>query len=183
MTKKTWVNVNGTFRNVKSVWVKINDIWKKCVPKGKVDGIWKEFIIYMKKLYTDGVEEVPFEGIGTGSITKYSDRMFIIASGGVQTRERVVTVDMIDITAFNKLFIEWSFNRKIGANSARFGAVLQKSGYGGNIFYNSSQSFSKKIDFVDISQLSGEFYLYAEVFQGNADFSGPEVNVYKMWLE
>lgn len=47
MAKQTWVNVNGTWRKVKSVWVNVNGAWKKDVmPKGFVDGNWKEFMQY-----------------------------------------------------------------------------------------------------------------------------------------
>ena len=48
MSKATWINVNGVWKNVKNVWENVNGIWKeKVIPKGNINGVWKEFIAYV----------------------------------------------------------------------------------------------------------------------------------------
>lgn len=50
--KQTWVNVEGTWRKVKSAWIKVNGLWRKdAVPKGTIGGVWKEFISYYSPRY------------------------------------------------------------------------------------------------------------------------------------
>lgn len=47
MSKKTWVKVEGEWKEVKNVWVRINSSWKdKAIPFIKVDGVLKEVIEY-----------------------------------------------------------------------------------------------------------------------------------------
>lgn len=61
MGKKTWANLAGTWRNVKAVWLNVNGTWKKVVPKGNMNGIWKEFISYYDEIvfltYSEGDTE------------------------------------------------------------------------------------------------------------------------------
>lgn len=48
MGKATWINIGGTWKQVKNVWQNIGGLWKqKVIPKGNINGIWKEFISYI----------------------------------------------------------------------------------------------------------------------------------------
>lgn len=52
MAKQTWVNVGGTWRKVKSAWINVNGTWRKDVmPKGVVQGNYKEFMQYAFSIY------------------------------------------------------------------------------------------------------------------------------------
>ncbi|MED2006684.1 hypothetical protein P4V39_00950 [Brevibacillus borstelensis] len=55
MAKKTWVNIAGTWRNVKAVWLNVNGTWTKVVPKGNLDGVWKELITYYEQFVAAGI--------------------------------------------------------------------------------------------------------------------------------
>lgn len=69
MAKQTWVNVNGAWKKVKSVWVNINGVWKKDVmPKGVVQGNWKEFMSYA------------FDGF----VLKKSNRLYVFEKNGLE---------------------------------------------------------------------------------------------------
>lgn len=47
MAKQTHIRINGEWRKVKNVWIKVNDEWKqKVIPKGRIDGVWKQFMQY-----------------------------------------------------------------------------------------------------------------------------------------
>lgn len=47
MAKKTYIKNNGIWKEVKNVWIKVNGEWKEnIIPKGIIDGIWREFIQY-----------------------------------------------------------------------------------------------------------------------------------------
>lgn len=48
MAKGTWVNVNGTWKQVKNIWQNVGGVWKqKVIPKGNIGGVWKDFISYL----------------------------------------------------------------------------------------------------------------------------------------
>jgi hypothetical protein len=47
MSKKTWVNVGGTWKELVSVWENVGGVWKKDVmPKLNVSGVYKECMSY-----------------------------------------------------------------------------------------------------------------------------------------
>lgn len=47
MGKATWVNVGGTWKQVKNVWENVGDVWKsKVIPKTNVAGTWKDCMQY-----------------------------------------------------------------------------------------------------------------------------------------
>ncbi|GCD13280.1 hypothetical protein [Clostridium tagluense] len=47
MSKATWLNIGGVWKQAKNIWENIGGVWKqKVIPKGNISGLWKDFIGY-----------------------------------------------------------------------------------------------------------------------------------------
>ncbi|GCD10603.1 hypothetical protein [Clostridium tagluense] len=48
MSKATWLNIGGAWKQAKNIWVNVGGVWKqKIIPKGNVNEVWKDFISYI----------------------------------------------------------------------------------------------------------------------------------------
>lgn len=46
MAKSSWIKIDGQWEECKAVYMNINGVWKRIVPKGNINGAWKPFIEY-----------------------------------------------------------------------------------------------------------------------------------------
>ena len=138
------------------------------------------------KLYTLGVEDVAWVvgySNGSGSQSKESDHLYVYAYGG--GAERTYVTDLaVNLTAYSKLWIDWSGSsdpdgavRLVAStsktsSSATYNARLSKGG-----------SFSRREDSLDVSGLSGDHYIRIHAAgTSEADYSAT-LRTYKIWLE
>lgn len=192
MPKKTYVKIDDSWRNVKAVWIKVAGVWKKVIPKGKIGGVWKEFIQYLFNIYTLGTEHVQivpgYTEAWTGNqTTKNADHLYLEAraswanvSWGVVS---FVTDKPIDVTSFSKMYVTWSVTS--GGNSgAYFGLVTSKttkaltaSGF--------SASADNKTQEINIVALQGNYHLaiFANGNEPTSQNGNVRITVYKIWLE
>lgn len=141
-------------------------------------------------LYKNGNEIVPWV---IGYINYYSQaikhvdhlELSIIDGGGIAT---FTTDNMIDLTEISTMWIEWevptsglSFLSYLIADTDKYSNPFS---YTGARMYTSG-SFEKKISVLDVSKLSGEYYLrvVGRWSNGVAPGNKETLNVYRIWGE
>lgn len=87
MSKATWVNINGIWKQCKAVWLNVGGTWKKATNKINVNGIWKDCIMYVVEATTN---------VSFGSSTAQSSIQTISLKDLVEIKS--VTVDNGTVT-------------------------------------------------------------------------------------
>jgi len=138
-------------------------------------------------IYNEGEhEEMWIEGMkrfggGIYSLSKESDHLYISAAGddmmGVIADTSWVTAEKVDLTAHNKVKVDLS-----GTDVTR----LVVSDIQMDLSYTQTASLnlfspSRQVYELDVSGLSGEYYIRVHAWSDNT--SGSEVCCYKIWLE
>lgn len=203
MSKATYIGVNDGLgniqaRKVKNVWIKENGVLKqKVVPKGLVGGSIREFMNYITMLYEDGIQLVGFEkGYNLGYSRKFNldagGYMLLGASDPTSANIAVMTsrtTNPIDISNYNRLYVEWANIGAISSNNKSSliggqGSPLLFTDTTADFIFQRSSMFERAIDYVDISQFSGDFYLGVCASERRTTSSVvSEILVYKIWLE
>ena len=81
MAKKTWVNVSGTWKEVKNVWNNVAGVWKENVmPKINVTGVWKICISYITQI-NKHANATNMSEYKYGMMTAKTDNYALIAGG------------------------------------------------------------------------------------------------------
>ncbi|WP_342510607.1 hypothetical protein MKY34_19585 [Sporosarcina sp. FSL K6-1522] len=191
MTKKTWVNVGGTFKEVNNVWQKVQGAWKeKVIPKGNISGAWKEFIQYLRMLYDHGVQLVPVSkvtiGDAGGTVTFNVDNVFLQCGNSSANNAVFSPDDQVDVTNFKKVKCLITKTSSTTSRPFRMGlktvrdAKEASSGFVAHADFSAQYITPTEVE-LDISSLSGLYYLTIGQYY-NAAGSGT-VYVYKVWLE
>jgi len=96
---------------------------------------------------------------------------------------RFVT-EPVDITDFNRLKIEWqNTGSDTGSNRSRFGLCLDKDDDFTHIL-EISADFIKKVDEIDVSDISGQFCIAANAFaNAYSETRYSRLYIYRIWLE
>ncbi len=117
MAEKTWININGTNKEVVP-WININGIWKKCIPWININGIWKKcyedvatqtMIVYIpasgdsisrsqsRTVSIPGLKSVVSSSVNTGTVSHNvsGSNVTIYVNNGavVRTDDKVVVTD------------------------------------------------------------------------------------------
>lgn len=186
MSKNTWINVQGTWKAVTNVWVNVGGIWKsKATPKVNVGGIWKDFIQYMFSIYDNGIERISIvQGRKPSSYSifqKNADNIFLQSYvGTIDDEVTLVTNVMVDVTEYTKVCVEWAASDKgsyfIIASTDKLSAS--------NVFntkFSKTGSFTKTVDYLDVSSLTGSFYIRCHAVTTMQGIG--KINIHKIWLE
>lgn len=190
MSNKTWINVNGIFKEVKNVWQNINGTWKqKIIPKGNINGAWKNFIQYILILYNYGVSNVPFSGYSS-SFSYELDYMQLYMRGRFDYTDStyLATMDMIDLTNYTKIRFTTELTTTSNMNNLhmRLGASTSRTSRNFNAYvyknFTNTTGETKRTYTVDISDLTGMYYIKAYLEDGYTD-SRTTLKVYKIELE
>jgi hypothetical protein len=190
MTKKTWVNVGGTWKNVKNIWLNVGGVWiQKVIPKVNIGGIWKEFIQYLYTLYKNGVETVIFsKGYSmTGGTTIFEKqatryRIHVYPQNGTLY---VNSDSLVDVTSYSQLKMLCTSNNNVYPLTGVIGLATSKT-HTGDLTVKSEVGgikISPAVEVsVDITSLSGSYYIVI----GNKVVNGQYQNdlyVTDIWLE
>lgn len=186
MSKGVFIKRNGQLRKVVNVWTKKNGALKdEVMPKGLIGGSLREFMscnIFPPYLYKDGVEF-------NRGWDAYQERGFNREESYIRLTEDtnfIYTKGMLDLTEYDTLYVEWE---QLNLHSG-FGIAISASkdvGYvhfpdeAGVANYNTSEQFSTRVDTLDISSLSGDYYIRIDIGLMAGDV--PNLKVYKVWLE
>lgn len=187
MAKKTLVNINGVWRNVKTAWLNVSGVWKKVTPKGNRNDLWKEFIQYTLTLYSYGASNTTFSGSRFLQATDHLQINIESRFSGT-TAGLFATDEMIDLTDYQKItFITElsttnvmnNVNRVLGVSTSKtssgFDARISRS------FYN-TRGEQRTTYTLDISDLSGMYYIKAYVSDGHSE-NMTTLRVYKIEFE
>ena len=143
----------------------------------------------LRALYNYGVELVAWV-VGassfTGSQSKEADHLYLTCrepAGEDHAYRTYVTDEPVGLTSYSALHVEWeaptggSPNAWLVASTVKLGspwtydAQVTKAGTG----------WAKRTDSVDISALSGDYYVRVHLV--NSDSAWAYLKVYKVWLE
>lgn len=188
MAKKTWVNIGGSWHNVKAAWLNVAGVWKKITPKGNIAGVWKEFIQYALKVYDYGVENIKIvEGYrngNRGTITKNSDHIRLYVSNqSSQDDIGMETETMIDVTPYKSIKMIYDLSSTAGTGNLCFKIDTNKaSSQNSYVARNLLNVVGSNLETsIDVSEMSGEFYIQAIALASNYNFT--EAKIYAIWLE
>lgn len=142
-------------------------------------------------LYTEGIENVPWTvGYvltgGGGSHSKESDHLYMTGTptesiGGLQS---YATEYKIDLTQIKTLYVEWVNTGTLSdSNYSVFGAQTDRTVQEGFIAkVMLSNTFSKKVTMLDVSEVIGEYYITVRAM-GMGGVTTSTVRAYKIWGE
>ncbi|MBM7577658.1 hypothetical protein [Jeotgalibacillus terrae] len=186
MAKKTWINISGTWTEVKNVWQNVGGVWKeKVLPKGNISGVWKEFMQYLVQIYKEGIEYIPMVQArlgGTGSFVEKRASDIRIRSGGQFNNENtsVATDIPIDLTNLSTLYVDWAASGP-GDFSVAISPVKNSYFQSYTARIRNGSNFSRRVQSLDISSLSGEYYIIVHCVSGNLNFA--DVYLYELRIE
>jgi hypothetical protein len=158
-------------------------------------------------LYNEGVENEQFGGIvdgytignssgyGSASRTKNEDHLYITEYGGnYGSGLSYETGTAVDLTEYSLIGIDWE---GVGGNKGHYEVNVCTSPqdctgegrelYTGNInsdsYYSNGCTFARRKQFLDITNLTGSYYISVGVFlqYSNTSYYGA-LKVYKLWL-
>lgn len=135
-------------------------------------------VFFNPLLYDNGIDHYGLtEIVRYGSITHYNTYVILeVNDTSLSSAQVALHTDLVDITNFNYLCVEWQGN---GRNTLLATSnVDEESQYNAEAGVSELSYFAKKITRLDISALTGDFYLKVAVTQG-----GYYSTVYKFWLE
>ncbi|QCX32444.1 hypothetical protein FDN13_01320 [Caloramator sp. E03] len=150
---------------------------------------WVKFFNGYNYLYNSGVEYVPFEtgytaGIG-GTVTKNSDNINVYTpTADISATITAVTSQAINITGAKKIWIDWvNTGSGLSVNSS-FGLITTKTTdcyTFGIAKINKSGAFTRVTESLDVSSLSGNYFVAVEARKGGT--SNSNIKLYSIWLE
>lgn len=161
MAKQTWININNVWRKVKSVWVNVNGVWKKDVmPKGVVNGGYKEFMqYYMPFIFVGGEDE-------NGTLQKIDYNGNVVKEVSVFSPIRKIKNDYngnVIVATDNEVFlydvnlnkissIQFSNTRQIGINA---NGTIALCNYRDDSYYRRVELYN-----ADLSERKGQLRTY-----------------------
>lgn len=178
------IKIGSTFEEPKGIHVFQNSTWRTD-NYGYVfhNGEWIPFIEYALYLYNLGVENVQWNYSDSGlngehSGSKNSDHLYQISEGSGYSK---FTTDLrVDLTEYNKLYIDWELDIA-DYTTAIFCAspTTLDTDYVARVFHRGLDGVSgtRRIDELDISGLSGEFYLMVRLASNGV------IKTYRVWTE
>lgn len=194
MAKKTWVNVGGVWKEAKNVWLKVNGVWKsKVIPSANIAGVWKDLIQYILDIYILGTEKVSMVlGINSkgpdNKLTKNVDHISLSAyrTSGTASDISVVTDKPINLTNYNKLYVDWYLPGQTSGSER--GLVVSTNKNGDYTIFDAKLSggtftSTRVVRELDISSLSGDFYIRVHARLGTTGTGTVATNLYRLWLE
>lgn len=142
-------------------------------------------------LYTLGAESELFvEGFsrGNGSQSKEFDHLYIYGRDTSGFGERsYVTDNVIDLSGYSKIFIDWenTGDENTSNNSTLIADSLQSFAFNGSVSakLQKQESFNRIVDELDVSSLSGDYYIGVNAADSAASGVTSELQVYRIWLE
>jgi hypothetical protein len=144
--------------------------------------------------YDKGTEHVAFEegyqSTDNGSVMKDNFNMYLFAndSTGVGGAERtLVSTDAIDLTNIDTIKIDWK-NTGSAVEENRSDVIVSSVKSGSRLVFDARaqkvNSFDRTVTDLDVSDLSGEYYLRIHARQLTAtSTTESELFVYKIWAE
>ena len=168
----------------------VGGAWVDKTAKSYQNGAWVEWATYLYNYGTDFIELTGDFSIteessrGTRTFTKNADSLYLAATGasGGGTNFTVATAKKIDLTQFNTLCAQIKFTNTqycgfaLGAHTTN--DVFPYDG----ICYTSISENQNGIISVDVSQLSGSYYVYVGLY-GNAANNYGNCYVYEVYLK
>lgn len=141
-------------------------------------------ITYYYNLGAEGVSWVAGNSVGTGTQTKYADHLnlYINSDAGDASEERTYVTDIaVNLTGISKLNVDWE-QLASGGYLAAFIVSTSKTGNTGvwnAIIYDYQIAFARRVQQLDVSVLTGNYYIrvHAVGWQG----IDSNVNVYRIW--
>ena len=141
-------------------------------------------------LYNEGTHEDDWvEGfsINSGSQSKQSNHLYLHAEDASGSAERVYVTDAtVNLTNYGSLKIEWentgdSKDENVSALCVSTGKTNWYNTYNARIL--EKQDFGKKTSTLDISGMSGDYYIRVHTRDLAGTATKAELKVYKVWLE
>lgn len=159
----------------------------------RVNGEWVPFINYINYIYHDGQEFIPLvQGYkySSGTIYRNSDHIRINGTAGssnTSSKNTLVTDDMVDLTEYQSLVIEWSGNGGTAGYAYHHTMVSTQKNISNTkqaIALKSilSSNFEKRTDVIDISTLVGEYFIAIQVDVKEVRM-GANTSIYALYLE
>ena len=141
-------------------------------------------------IYNEGEFEdmwVPGYSSGSGVQSKESDRLYLRGGLSFSSRDErtYVTDEMIDVTNYNALKIEWHVQAMWGG----LGALIVSTNKMGNYLTYDAQlaqaidTDGRVIGSLDISGLNGNYYIRMHAVSDLYGEAPGEIEAYKVWLE
>lgn len=132
--------------------------------------------------YRDGAENVPFEAMANieGTSTKQVDHLYsYVAYDSTGTQDAGFTTSVkVDLTDISTLYIDWEATSTAASNAgAQFlVGTDQGSSHIAIVDKTPTPSFGRTIDSLDVSALSGEYYIKTRIYIGTAGNSGKNIS-------
>ena len=191
--------------NIENEIVECRDTLKQILIDKKIEGLENENIIpnLINKvndlenpnanklwLYKDGVEYSPISSFplkvshtrGTEDIGQ-SYIQISCTSNNSSVMSRIGFTNLVDLSLYKRIYIEWEFTRSHVANNIFSELVISSSKdfNTGVISSVSDLNIGKKISSIDISNINSSAYI--SVFLSCYGLSSQTINIYKIWLE
>lgn len=170
-----------------SAWQEIDDLryW---------NGTSWQRIFWPRFLYDEGrewhVSWVAGYSLGSGSVSKQSDHMYLDAygEGGQYTAERAYVINsVVDLTEVSKLLVDWSNSgTSVSTNESYLVASTNKTGAAAtyDARYRRTSTFSRQVDELDVSTLSGNYYVRVHARDAaTGTYQRSTLRVYRVWGE
>lgn len=192
MPKKTWINVNGVYKEVKDIWQNVNGYWKnQTIPRVNILDDWKELIEYKRFLYNYGVygNDWDLRHFDRGTYREFEDHIHLRVESYYQynvfqsAQIQLINQVPIDVTPYNKLcvdieLISTSYHFSVGvadrANST--GKFLSHQSFNGS-------RDTRTVAEIDLSSVYGDVYIRFSGGTNNLFNSVVENKIYSVWLE
>ena len=141
-------------------------------------------------IYNEGEFEdmwVPGYSSGSGVQSKESDHLYLRGGTSFSSRDErtYVTDEMIDVTNYNALKIEWHVQAMAGSLGA---LIVSTNKMGNHLTYDAqlAQTFGtggRVIGSLDISNLNGNYYIRMHAVSDPYGEAPGVIEAYKVWLE
>ena len=122
---------------------------------------------------------------GSPTLTKNADSMNYIARNGVgNIGGSITTAKKIDVTNYTKLYIEYicsaPSNKRVGISTQR---TYSNNNFGYVAEISLQDTSTKTIDFVNIANNTGEYYVQHYFNNNNSQSKSVNFTLYSMWME
>lgn len=148
--------------------------------------------------YNNGFENIEVTGgwvggytLGNGSISKEADHLKLAVTGNVSggSERAYVTEIKVDVTDISLLKIDWGCSYTGIYPSSVYSVMAVASnktanhnnGYSGRVLVY--EPFARKIDSINVSALSGTYYIRVHSVWAGGDATDQILKVYKIWGE
>ena len=136
---------------------------------------------------TGGFSESYTSGTGTTNVNKFDDHIQLSVTGGSlhNSKVNISTINMIDISPYNKLFCTYSVD-STGSMGIRFGCAnkrdtsLESDGVITSYFTWDNSDIGTVTKEIDISNVNTACYINFGIQRNSGNLIG---KVYKIWLE